>query len=948
MIQALLWKEYREQRGVWLTLAIVGGAALYGLSHLMAPEAAMTARQGPSEPLVAVAMLLAWTYGLVCGSILLAGEQEGATMTFLDMLPLRRLHLWLVKCLIGLILSLGQVAVLTGCLIACGVAENAWQMAGVVLAILGAGVFGMSWGLLFSARGESVLHVIGLAMLTQFLCYCIVGVLSVPCMVVLAFLWPNTPLAPIVLGWLVVSTLLVAPLVGSARLFSRTDRLRAPWAKSLRQRPDRNVWASWVRLLWLNYAQMRRLILGLMMFSLGLGFLLPVAGAAAWPILTLLIGVLCGVTVCGDEQAHGSFRFLGDQRFPLGRVWFIKLGMRFALAVFAAFLLMLPSLILTIFHRLGTHTVEERPPPFFSEVLHSCLVGSVVPTGLHLTIWLLYGFSVGQLSGLLFRKSVVAAFVSLGMSVMLMSLWMPSLLGIGLHFWQIAGVPLILLVTAGTLVPAWVADRLVACGTFVRLGAALTATGLWIAGGLWYRVAEVPDLPDQLDMPAFVASIPQPEQNTAGQLIRSACTKVESLERSLPQRRAKPPNPSPEPISLQSEETLKHGWPKEKTELSAWLDAMFQENWMAELAEVPDLPLGVLDDPRRLTVNSRLDKVQPARLLTLVLAVRGLQQQAAGRDEVFVENLRIGLAISRTLQHDSPLLPTLVGRSTEGVCLAGLDRWLEKLRGHPELLKRVLRTLLRHEAELPDERQPLQAEYLNSLKETPEQLITDIMENRGNKDDPLRQAEIQAAVLAWLFPWEQERHRRILRVDFQGDLHQRREAHKWGGVVLGQFVFRSNHLSRPKRGVARLRASQLKVALRLYQAETGKPAATLDVLVPRYLPAIPTDPFDGQPFRYRLSKGERIGWPGPEPAPPGGAIPQEAAAAELVPLNGMAGMGGAMPPAPPPTRLVPKGQGILWSVGEDGRDDGGVQQGILPSSTQFGEDIIYLVPPPAK
>ncbi len=282
-------------------------------------------------------------------------------------------------------------------------------------------------------------------------------------------------------------------------------------------------------------------------------------------------------------------------------------------------------------------------------------------------------------------------------------------------------------------------------------------------------------------------------------------------------------------------ETLERGWPKGKPELSAWLDAMCQDNWMAELTAVPDLPLGVLDDPRRLTMNSRLDKLQPARLLALVLMVRGLQQQAAGHDEVFADNLRIGLAVSRNLQHDSPLLTTLVGRAMESVCLSGLERWLEKLRGHPQLLKRVLRTLLRHEAELPDELQPLQAEYLsalNTLEETPEQLVQMGIEDRGNKDDPLRQTEIQGAALAWLFPWEQERHRRILRVNFQGDLHQRRQAREWGGV-LSDLSFRSDRLSRPKRGLSRLRASQLQVALRLYQADTGKPAATLDALVPR-------------------------------------------------------------------------------------------------------------------
>ena len=125
---------------------------------------------------------------------------------------------------------------------------------------------------------------------------------------------------------------------------------------------------------------------------------------------------------------------------------------------------------------------------------------------------------------------------------MLVSLWIPSLLGIGLHFWQIAGVPLVLLLMAWMLVPAWTANRLMARRTFVGLGATFVAVALLIAGGLWYRVAEVPDLPDQWDMPAFVAGIPSPEENKAGQIIRSACTKIGTRERSLRRPQPNPPN----------------------------------------------------------------------------------------------------------------------------------------------------------------------------------------------------------------------------------------------------------------------------------------------------------------------------------------------------------------------------------------------------------------------
>jgi hypothetical protein len=950
MIQAMLWKEYREQRAVWLTLAVVSGAGLFGLMRLMAPDGVLGIHSGVRESLEAVAVLLAWTYGMVCGSILLAGEREGATLTFLDVLPIHRLQLWLIKWMIGLGLLFGQVAVLVGVVIGLGITETAWQTVSVALLMLFFGMLGMAWGLLFSSRGESVLNVIGLAIAGQIAGYIVMAILFVPLAIVLAIFGlrdgEDVRFAFVCLAGIALT---VGPFLGSARIFSQPDRLRRREERSTRRPAEVGLGASWGRLLWLNYTQMRRLTLGLTLFALGMGLLMLAAGPVGWPILTLLIGVLCGVTVCADEQACGSFRFLGDQRFPLGRLWIAKVGMRFALAVFAAVLLILPSLIYAI----GRH-IEMRDGRrlLLGEVFHSSLVGPVVPLGVHLTIWLLYGFSVGQLGGLLFRKSLVAGVVSLGGTILLVSLWLPSLLGMGLHFWQVAGVPVILLLTAWSLVPAWVADRLLARGTFVRLGAALAAVVLWTAGGLWYRVVEIPDVPDQLDMPAFVAGLPTPEKNKAGEIIRSACTRVSLLQRSLSERRRNQPQPQPDTIWSQPDEVLKHGWSDKNREAVEWLDALLQDNWMADLAEVPDLPPGVFENPRLLTLASNLDKVQAARTLASVLAIHGLRRQAAGDDAVFVENFRIGLAVARSLQHDSPVIASLVGRAIEGnILLSGLDRWLEKLRGHPELLKRVLQALVRYEADLPDEREPHRADFLaalNTLEQAPEELLQFGIERLPNQDPKLRRTEFQVAALAWLFPWEEERHHRILRVVFQGDEQERQQVREWG-FVLSHLGFRQDRLARPKRGLARLRAVQLTVALRLYQAETGKPAESLDLLVPRYLPSIPTDPFDGQPFRYRLSRGERIGWPPPEPVagqPAEAAAPAPALPPGMMPPGGMAGM--PEPPPPPPTRLVARGQGILWSVGEDGRDDGGVQQCTQPLRSIFGEDIIYLVPPPRK
>lgn len=989
MIRAMVWKEYREHRAIWLALALVGGAGLYGLSQLMGPDGVL-ATNGAAESLQAVAALLAWTYGLVCGSMLLANERECATLDFLDMLPARRMELWLAKILIGLVLFLAQVVVLTAFVLGLGITETPGQVALTITAMVFFGLLGMAWGLLFSARGASVLNVIGLAILGQIVGSFLTSALSLPFAIGARILFPSTPLPLFAVVAIVALIVLAAPVLLSARIFTQPDRLRglsrvrAPWMPRKQRAASPSPWAGYGRMLWLSYSQMRRLILGLAIFSLALGLVLPAAGPAMWGMLTLFIGVICGVSVCADEQLNGSFRFLGDQRFPLGRVWLVKMGMRFALAIFASFLLILPSLAVAVYHRVNQPALNQHGP-FFGDVLHSSLVGPVIPVGVHLTMWLVYGFTVGQLGGLLFRKSLVAGVVSLGGTALLVSMWIPSLLGIGLHFWQVAVPPLILLLAAWWLVPAWAADRLLARGTFVRLGAAFAAVAVWMTFGIWFRVAEIADAPQPFDVREFAASLPVPEQNPAGQRIRTAWTSVDTLVRLLGNRSQRPlfadgqQGANDRLFQTQVLEVAERGWPGGKAELGEWLDEEFGPNfrnlWFTPLAQAADLPLGMVEDARNLNIGIRKYQWSHAMQLSHILAARGLQQQARGDAREFVDNLRIGLAVVRNLQHLAPPDVAHWGTRAELIWPTALDRWLEKLQGHPELLKQVLDILIRHEAETPEAEESVRAGYLvalNSLEQVPDVLLAMETAPRSQEDAKMRQAEIDAAALMWRIPWEQERHQRILRLALWSDRRLRRQLDERGGAALSFLLSRLSRDDhrRSKRQLADLHAAQLKVALRLYLAETGKAAATLDVLVPRYLPTIPVDPFDGQPFRYRLSRGERLDWlddPRVAAGAEGGVAQQEAAiapppfapgrprmprgmagAVPAMPPGMMAGAAGDNVPPPQPGREVPVGQGILWSVGNDGGDDGGTRQAQQRSPTAPGEDIIYLVPPPPK
>src|SRR5262249_12527237 len=104
------------------------------------------------------------------------------------------------------------------------------------------------------------------------------------------------------------------------------------------------------------------------------------------------------------------------------------------------------------------------------------------------------------------------------------------------------------------------------------------------------------------------------------------------------------------------------------------------------------------------------------------------------------------------------------------------------------------------------------------------------------------------------------------------------------------------------RGLADRRAAAVLLAIRLYEVDHGTAPTMLDQLVPKYLPAVPIDPFapDGHTLRY----------------------------------------------------LATPGAEAVYSVGENGRDDGGSVQlvrptyGRIPDPWQMLDAVFPLHPVP--
>ena len=996
MMPAILWKEYREHRMVWTALACVGAASVLSLSR-MAGAGWFGAHPGGQEGRF-VAVALVGVYALICGAMMLAGEIENRTMPYLDALPGFRRRLWQGKFFAGVLLVTGQIVLLMGLGAAVSLFESwseaGWTFAGMLLA----GICGLSWGLLFSSLGRSVMSVILLSLAGLVLLGFATGYLAVFFTRLVSAISGTDPTGDPSLLWIGFYAI-IAPtaLVGSAFVFTRLDRSRLRAVPESLRTQGRAFHASWSMLFWLTWRQARGFATGLAAFALFLGFIVLLQSLTLWPMVTLVVGVLCGATAFADEQ-QGSFRFLGDQRLPLGRLWVAKVGVRFGIAVVAALLVLAPSFVAALANISESRwNYPEGEYHFFAHVFHSNILVDLCPPLLFLSLWLVYGFCSGYLFGLLFRHGLAAGVFALFTCSLTAALWIPSLLGGGLHAWQVFGPPFLLLIATRLLMRPWAAGRIASWTTAVRLTPFVVLACLWIAGGLWYRVLEIPNVSPKIDLDAFRASLPTPEQDEGGRLFHSACLRFWDQHLAL-QSQQMPQGVAPgamggamapvapglappagaggipgmaglppmlgaddgQPVAPplmemeRARNALEHGWPADDHALAVWLDKLYAGEWAPMLKKAADLPTGPFDDVRNMTALTLIPATQYARDVAVVLAVRGLQRQAAGDDEAYVENLRIGLALSRSMRDQTPAIDLLVGRGVERILLTGQDRWLEKLHGRPDLIRQALALLSRHLDETAKDgkdQEAIEAFIGRNTLDNPLSMLQEVrtfrVDQPGQTSSLIRDEAVWIAT-AWLVPWEHARQDRIFHVLFDGDQKQQRWLIERRNELgpLPQFgpndIMRSlddmrNLLNKPGE-LCDARVMQLKLALRWYQADNGKPAENLDVLVPKYLPSIPLDPYDGEPYRYRLSRGEVIEWPSDPPDPNARAMPP------------MGGQPGAVPAAvQPPTRKIPAGQGVLWCVGEDKVDDGGHRQGRSPKGeTTPGEDVIFLVPQPPK
>lgn len=808
MIRTLAWKDYREHRSIWLALAVLAALVLPGLMVLLDPPGQVGHDSDKLLALVFAAVTLASTYALVCGAMLLAGEREEGTLPFLDSLGRRRAAVWRTKLLTGMCLTVGQVVVVALLfLVAIHTSPDASVLAVTALvALMPVALEALAWGLLFSCLCRTVLAAAGLAaaalVAVWLLTFALVPVLG-----------PFIPAARCGLALVVLQM--------SLRLFSLEAAPTPAVQPRRRVRPP--------VLFWLTWRQGRRAALGIWLIC-ALFAALPGLGMPAWPVATALVGILCGVGVFAGEQASGAYRFLGNQRLPLGRIWRVRQLVWLLIGASGAGLLLVAAsgmMAVQGWQEYARYAGWYGRPGDIWTLMRAgdgelaCRLGWPVFGPL----WLVYGFAAGQFCALAFRKSAAAVVVAVPLTAAFLGAWLPSLVCGGVEPWQLLGVPVLLLATTRLAMRPWVSDQLHGGRAFFRLGVWVAVAAAWLAGNLAYRVAAIPAVGAPFDVRAYEQRLPAPGQNEAGRLARRALAgfaehmravtdKLGSPDKPLtwedrmaggmgleggmaagpplPEMLPSAPRPAPgegadapeaaaEPAELSEipgsyttalELVLQRGWPKKAPQFQTWLDRVCRGEWMADVARLTTLPPGMLRDPRDATFFSPDEALGTAGEMGQVLTARALQRHAQGRTDEALQRLAEVLALSRTLRCHAPTNAYLAGLTLQGQALQALDVCWESIARQPPLLRQALDLLTRHETETPPLSDAVKADYVALLRlfeEPPSWLL-------GGNSPAGAHAQHAAPALQWLaaarqVPWEKERGRRLLDLVFLSRLH---------------------------------------------------------------------------------------------------------------------------------------------------------------------------------
>ena len=161
MSTVLLWKEYRQQRAIWIAVAALAVILVVSLGLTLGQASGLEAFREPGlrSTLNMLMLCLIVAYGACSGAGALAGEKETGTLAFLDNTIGQRRPVWRTKVLACVLFTLLHSAFLTA--LALGLGFASWGMA---IALPLVGLYALAWGLLGGALLPMVLPAILVAL----------------------------------------------------------------------------------------------------------------------------------------------------------------------------------------------------------------------------------------------------------------------------------------------------------------------------------------------------------------------------------------------------------------------------------------------------------------------------------------------------------------------------------------------------------------------------------------------------------------------------------------------------------------------------------------------------------------------------------------------------------------------------------------------------------------
>jgi hypothetical protein len=297
--------------------------------------------------------------------------------------------------------------------------------------------------------------------------------------------------------------------------------------------------------------------------------------------------------------------------------------------------------------------------------------------------------------------------------------------------------------------------------------------------------------------------------------------------------------------------------------------------------------------------------------LAWLMIIEGRQDELAGRADQAAQCYSEAFTLAPVAARNGLMIHSLVGvGTTEAVC-----QELERCVGSGQMTDHGLRALDAQVAKALVQRVP-ESETLAVEWAISDQCLNDLAAGRIGPDGRRRQAAQPNAAERGLAESGRAETNEIVAAaieDARRPYWQRSREEPKPQTIMGMICapVTKEFYSRCAQRDVLLQGLRVLIAITGYRHATGAPPATLQALTPTYLSAVPVDPFDGQPLRYARRGSDYVLYSvGPDGKDEGGThrIDWEANTGDLI-IWPAGPVGVPRPPVPGPTAKGAGGRG---------------------------------------